>query len=74
MHLHHILTSALGSSRYRDANPVPTNPFANDLANAPFGPVPLVDMYSSKTVGMVLEGGGDDYDGNTNHDGDKNSI
>ena len=31
--------TALGMSRYRDVNPVPTSPLANDLATVPLGPV-----------------------------------
>ena len=30
---------AQGWSRYRDANPVPTSPLADDIATAPSGPV-----------------------------------
>ena len=40
MHLHiRPLKPALGWSRCRDANPVPTNLLADDLATAPSGPV-----------------------------------
>ena len=31
--------NALGWSRYRDTNPIPTNPLADDLATAPSAPV-----------------------------------
>ena len=31
---------ALGWSRYRDANPVPTSPLSDDITTAPSGPVP----------------------------------
>ena len=31
------LKTALGWSRYRDANPVPTIPLADDITNAPLG-------------------------------------
>ena len=33
------LTTRLGWSRYRDANPVPTSPLADDITTAPSGPV-----------------------------------
>ena len=32
------LKLALGWSWYRDANPIPTSPLADDLATAPLGP------------------------------------
>ena len=32
---------ALGWSRYRDANPIPISPFADNLSTAPPGPVAL---------------------------------
>ena len=35
--------TALDWSRYRDANPVPTSPLADDITTAPSGPV-LHDM------------------------------
>ena len=31
------LKPALGWSRYRDVNPIPTSPLANDIATAPSG-------------------------------------
>ena len=33
------LKPALGGSWYRDANPVPTSPLADDLATEPSGPI-----------------------------------
>ena len=34
-----LLKPALGWSRYRDANPVPTSPLADDITTAPSVPV-----------------------------------
>ena len=48
------LNPALGWSRYRDTNPVPTNPLADDITTCPLGPVtaPLgnSDLYSFQIV------------------------
>ena len=37
-------------SRYRDANPVPTIPLANNLATAPSRPVKLTNILSLKCI------------------------
>ena len=37
----HLSIGPLKQIRYRDANPVPTSPLANDVATAPSGPVNL---------------------------------
>ena len=36
---------AYPSSRYRDVNPVPTSPFADDIATAPSRPVMKLPLY-----------------------------
>ena len=40
----HLPTGPL-KTRYRDANPVPSSPLADDLATAPSGPVTPVLMF-----------------------------
>ena len=47
---------ALGWSQYRDANPVPTSPLADDLATTPSGPVAcsvLPPIYIQSTMATV---------------------
>ena len=44
---------ALGWSRYRDMNPVPTSPLADDTTTAPSGPVVTVSMkYVCVSIGV----------------------
>ena len=39
---HRVTSRSL--SRYRDANPVPTSPLADDIATAPLGPVYVIGV------------------------------
>ena len=57
------LKTALGWNPYRDANPVPTSPIADDIATVPSGPVSGITCVcvgggGGRTIGMPISSEG----------------